>query len=951
MPSAAELCNGVDDDCDGEVDEGFELGTACDGPDSDRCTEGKVVCGPNGSTVCDDTTGDSVELCNLSDDDCDGEVDEGFHTGEACDGNDSDQCAEGQFVCSASGGAVCSDITSSTVESCNGADDDCDGQVDEDFDLQKDPAHCGRCDVVCSASESCVNGACLPNSELNCGDHRDDDGDTKIDCEDSDCDGQACGTGCRCEGGIGTETDCSDRQDNDGDTKTDCEDSDCPACTTLRSLTLNPGNVQLVVQGSTGAVQAFTVTGTYSDGHSDDVTGQAVFSIDDTRLGFFNVATFTSSTTVGGTSTVRARVGSLSVSTSLTVKLAHRIVDASSTSLPSQPETRFGGAEDASRKPQIVYPSSGTLLPPNMTQLEIHFLPGPTSNTLFELTFSNAITDVRVYLRCYVPSGFTLPSGVSRGCIYTPSEQVWRFVAESNRGGQPVQLLLRGTEDSGSGTVGVSEPISLHISRSTLRGALTYFTTANGTGLMRYDFGSASPGSVATLFRASNVITSVSCVGCHAVSRNGKKMVVEANGQHDGRLALVDLSTFTPTTKVPLAQGGTKLSSFQSWNPDGSRFVGVYADQGATSYNLKLFDGDTAVLLGEIPNTGTQTHPANHPDWSGDGQQIAYMSMGIAGTNQRSFKGSINVVTAQPGGSWSTPVTLVPSQSGKNRYAPSIAPDSSFLIYNESTCPSSVESHTDCNSETDPSARIWAALLNASAAPVELARVNAPGPMDGTTVNLTNSYPRWNSVVAQGVAGHARVMWVAFASTRMYGLRSPPSSIGENPKGSRLWVAAVDPDKLLAGEDPSFSAFALPFQDLTASNHLPQWTGYAVENGCSTASEACGSGGATCCNGLQCVKLDADPPQPCDVSGACVCQAIPQCQPEASGCSAAAPCCDGLRCLDASGADCTGGSCSCRAPCVGTGQSCSDGSPCCDGLVCKPGSSGGNTCQVVLSGR
>ena len=72
--------------------------TACDGPDSDQCLEGQVVCGADGGTVCGDNTADSVEICNLSDDDCDGEVDEGFHTGESCDGKDSDLCAEGEFV-------------------------------------------------------------------------------------------------------------------------------------------------------------------------------------------------------------------------------------------------------------------------------------------------------------------------------------------------------------------------------------------------------------------------------------------------------------------------------------------------------------------------------------------------------------------------------------------------------------------------------------------------------------------------------------------------------------------------------------------------------------------------------------------------------------------------------------------------------------------------------------
>ncbi|AKJ03889.1 putative lipoprotein [Archangium gephyra] len=824
---SVEVCNLSDDDCDGQVDEDFVLGVACDGPDSDQCQEGKVVCAADGSTTCGDTSPDSVEVCNLSDDDCDGEVDEGFHTGESCDGKDSDLCAEGEFICNASGTAVCSDVTSNTLERCNGADDDCDGQVDEDFDLTKDPAHCGRCDKACTATEWCSSGACLPSSELSCGNGLDDDGDLSLDCADLDCDGQACGTGCLCQEGVRTESVCGDGLDNDGDMRADCDDPDCdgPACEGPPSLTITPSNVLLVVQGHSGATQAFTVTATWPDGRTADVTALADLSIDDTRLGSFLGATFTSGTSVGGISTVRAQIDSLAASTSLTVKLAHRIPDSTTGPLPTVPETRFDGAVDASRTPRILYPSNGTLLPPNLEKGELHFDPGPAANNLFELSFGNDITDLRVYLRCTLPSGFVLPSGVSRGCIYTPPQAIWDFVAETNRGGQPVRVVLRATEESGSATVGVSEPITLLISQSALEGTLSYFSTSGGTGLVRYDFSSPPPRSLVPLFRASNINTSVACVGCHAVSRDGKKMVVEVNGQNDGRIALVDMSSFTSTTRVPLAQGGTKLSMFQSWSPDSTRFVGVYADNSATSYNLRLFDGSTAALLGDIPNTGTRTNPANHPDWSADGQTIAYMSMGIAGTNQRSYKGAIKAVMAQPGGSWSEPVTVVPSQGGKNRYAPAIAPDSSFLVYSESTCPGTAEVHTDCNSDSDPSARLWAALLHASAAPVELARANAPSPLIGTPVNPTNSYPRWNPQVGRGAAGTSRVMWVVFASTRMYGLRAPAASAGsaENPRSALLWMAAVDPDKLAQGLDPSFPAFALPFQELNASNHVPHW--------------------------------------------------------------------------------------------------------------------------------
>jgi hypothetical protein len=106
---ATEVCNGVDDDCDGQVDEGFDVGAACDGADADACAEGVFVCSSAGTATCSDVTGDSVEVCgNGVDDDCDGQVDEGCAAGctaenaaTACnDGNPCtfDACEAGSCV-------------------------------------------------------------------------------------------------------------------------------------------------------------------------------------------------------------------------------------------------------------------------------------------------------------------------------------------------------------------------------------------------------------------------------------------------------------------------------------------------------------------------------------------------------------------------------------------------------------------------------------------------------------------------------------------------------------------------------------------------------------------------------------------------------------------------------------------------------------------------------------
>ncbi|HUH02444.1 MAG TPA: lamin tail domain-containing protein [Kofleriaceae bacterium] len=171
-PGQAELCNGVDDDCDPDTVDGSDdplVGIACDGPDTDLCTEGTTSCETGGVIACSDATGDDVELCNGVDDDCNPSTADGSGdplVGVPCDGDDGDLCAEGLTSC-VMGGIVCSDTTGTSVEVCNGADDDCDGLLDEDFDFQNDPATCGDCTTTCS--NLCCAGGCRVASATDCG--------------------------------------------------------------------------------------------------------------------------------------------------------------------------------------------------------------------------------------------------------------------------------------------------------------------------------------------------------------------------------------------------------------------------------------------------------------------------------------------------------------------------------------------------------------------------------------------------------------------------------------------------------------------------------------------------------------------------------------------------------------------------------------------------------------
>jgi hypothetical protein len=127
-----EMCNGADDDCDGVPDDGLVIGGACELGNVFGACPGELFCS-GGEEQCLGVE-PIAEICDGQDQDCDGNTDEGFldsdqdDIADCVDPDDDNDGTEDDADCA----PLDSAISKTATETCgNNIDDNCDGATDE----------------------------------------------------------------------------------------------------------------------------------------------------------------------------------------------------------------------------------------------------------------------------------------------------------------------------------------------------------------------------------------------------------------------------------------------------------------------------------------------------------------------------------------------------------------------------------------------------------------------------------------------------------------------------------------------------------------------------------------------------------------------------------------------------------------------------------------------------
>jgi TolB protein len=492
-------------------------------------------------------------------------------------------------------------------------------------------------------------------------------------------------------------------------------------------------------------------------------------------------------------------------------------------SSPSSPASAlFGGTPDPdpTSKPVIVYPLDGAMHPINSADITFQWRRAPgAAQTVFRIRLRRVNGDVFEF---FVPCN---PVGaMDTECAFGLPPGAWLDAATTARG-ETLTVDLTGVDPSHPATFSTSDPIALSFSPEDVRGGLYYWSSAV-TGTQRLLFGARASES----YIVHNAKTTVSCGGCHAVSRDGSSIAWEQGDTGKGVLWVastnqVDTPRFTPST--------THDCGIQALNHDGTRVLVSYSGR------LILRDAKTGMTLGEVDETqlGFTMH-AFHPEWSPDDQSIAVTVSANGDSDWAVRTGAIGVLPYN-NGQFGKVEIIVPTGTAPGsdfNFYPTWSPDGHLIAFATGKVGMPMQTPPE-TSYVQSTARLRLVNVDTKVVVELTAATGTPG--------RTSTWPKFAPFSQAG-----GVMFLTFNTKLDYGFLLPNSATGQ----PQLWIAAIDGSKpLQAGVDPSRPPVWLAFQDVTQRNYATAW---AQTVGCSASGgKDVGCGAGEICNAGVCAMV------------------------------------------------------------------------------------------------
>ncbi|MBK8010586.1 MAG: PD40 domain-containing protein [Deltaproteobacteria bacterium] len=613
------------------------------------------------------------------------------------------------------------------------------------------------------------------------------------------------------------------------------------------TLSLEPATSAIEVAFGEPTAVDFTLWTVAPDGGRSDVTPRAVFRVEDPSMGTFS--TPSNRLIVSGERAsvivVEAFYGGATAEAKVAVSLLSRT---RAPGVPVDIADRFNGpnaSASTATRPTLLYPEDGVVIPKNLMPMEIQWS-APADLDIFRVTLQDTQGSFRAEF-------FTTDHVVKF------EREVWaRLLEHAGRVQSELQLQVAGIGLNAIGNeVHVTAQQQIKVAPTLLQGTVYYWALDTGRiHRIRADSEVAEDFFVPP---TSPDDANNRCVGCHTLSRDGRKMAFEYWGGWQWH-GIVDVVTPEPALVVP----NVFQANFSAFDPSGDFLLSVISGE------LSIRDGTSGALIQPVATNAPSTMPA----WSPDGTTISYVSKVREPFGDVDFFESDLVVHRNFQDAGSQSEVLVPADGAANTY-PSFSPDGRTLAFSRG--PFS-RSHTQWNPDD-----------TAGLSPGDLFLVATDG--RGSAVKLAAASRDGQAFLpAFSPFEDDDYAWIAFFSRRDYG------HITGGSHRRQVWVTAIS-KKAAAGSDPSSPAFWLPGQDPVTENMSAYW----APDPCRTRGQTCAVD-AECCqpssstgNDLVCRPISNGVSQCVDRGQACAF--------EGDRCTTGADCCpaDGVICAGAPG--------------------------------------------------